>query len=177
MLEARTPSVAKIIAEAKLKQRALDRKIADLRRELATVTDGGASRTQISINVSAGAPLDATLILHYQVAAASWSPFYDARLTTASAGAETTPKLAIVRRASITQTTGEDWDDVKLALSTTRPGTATAAPDLKVLSIDFAKTSEADGNARPGGAPASADKPDEKSRLRLAQGQLYDASK
>ncbi len=110
--------------------------------QLATATDGGASRTQIGINVSAGAPLDATLVLHYQVAAASWSPFYDARLTTATAGAETAPKLAIVRRASITQTTGEDWDDVKLALSTTRPGTATAAPDIKVLSVDFANVPE-----------------------------------
>jgi uncharacterized protein (TIGR02231 family) len=138
LLEARIPPVAKAITEAKLRQRALDRKIDDLRRQLDITADGAASRTQISINVSAGAPLDAALVLRYQVAPASWSPFYDARLTTAGAGAETPPRLAIVRRASIVQTTGEDWDDVKLALSTTRPGTATAAPDLKVLSVDFA---------------------------------------
>ena len=72
------------------------------------------------------APLETTLALRYGVKTASWTPFYDARLATGEKGAAST--LAIARRASIQQKTGEDWDDVTLSLSSTRPGATTACP-------------------------------------------------
>src|SRR5262249_22265888 len=48
------------------------------------------------------------------------------------------PSLTLIRRAAVLQTTGEDWDDVALALSATRPNATTAAPELNMLSVDFA---------------------------------------
>ena len=56
-------------------------------------------------------------------------PFYDARLATGTKAQA--PKLQLVRRASIQQRSGESWDEVALALSTTRPGAGTAAPELR----------------------------------------------
>jgi uncharacterized protein (TIGR02231 family) len=123
--------------EARLKQRGLDRQIKELKKELAALGSKTQDRTEIRIYVKAAEPLEAILALRYQVSPASWTAFYDARLTTGDQDKSSAAKLSIARYASIGQTTGEDWDDVALALSTTRPGTATAAPELHMLSVDF----------------------------------------
>jgi uncharacterized protein (TIGR02231 family) len=137
LLGQRMTDAAKAISEAKLRQRALDRSISDLQKSLSVTKGKVEYRTEVRINLTAATPLEASLILRYQVNDASWSPFYDARLASAEESGAKPARLALARRASITQTTGEDWDDVKLSLSTTRPGTATAAPHLNMLSVDF----------------------------------------
>jgi uncharacterized protein (TIGR02231 family) len=131
----KTAELAKVGLETKVKLRAIDRQIADWSKELAAASPKQESRTEARINVVAGAPLDATLTVRYQVPNASWSAFYDARLT--SGDKATAPKLGLTRRASIQQRTGEDWTDVAVALSTTRPGHTTAVPDLRVLHVDY----------------------------------------
>ena len=125
----------KAVQDAKLKQRDIDRSLEDLQKQLDTAGSNSEKRTQIRIFVSAAAPLETTLALRYGVKTASWTPFYDARLTTGEKGAAST--LAIARRASIQQKTGEDWDDVTLSLSSTRPGATTAAPELRMLSVEY----------------------------------------
>jgi uncharacterized protein (TIGR02231 family) len=132
----RMSDVSRAISDAKLRQRVLVHSIEDLQKRLPSATGKSESRTQVRINVTAAAPLEATLILRYQVNAASWSPFYDARLATAEEGGAR-PKLTLARRAAITQTAGEDWENIKLSLSTTRPGTTMTAPNLDMLSADF----------------------------------------
>lgn len=127
--------ITKTVTGAQLKQREIDRQLADLRKQLETAGSNVQERTEVRIYVSAAEPLEAALTLRYQTSSASWSPFYDARLATGDKGAA--PALSLTRRASIAQTTGEDWDGVTLALSTTRPGATTAAPDLKTLAVDF----------------------------------------
>ncbi len=124
----------KAIQEARLKQRDIDRSLEDLKKELDDASNSGGKRTQIRIFVSAAAPLETSLALRYGVRTASWRPFYDARLTTA--GNEAAPKLQIVRRASVQQKTGEDWEGVALSLSATRFGARTAAPELQMLSVE-----------------------------------------
>ena len=115
--------------------RELDRKITDLERKLASVAPRQENRTEIKVFVTAGAPVEADLVVRYQVAGASWSPLYDARL---SPGSRTTaPKLALTRRAAIQQRSGEAWDNVQLTLSTARPSGGTAAPELRPWTVDF----------------------------------------
>ena len=48
----------------------------------------------------------------YAVRNARWAPLYDARLDTGAKDRK--PALELVRRAEITQTTGEDWSNVAL---------------------------------------------------------------
>ena len=62
-------------------------------------------------------------------------PFYDARLATGTKAQA--PKLQLVRRASIQQRSGENWDNVALALSTARPGAGTAAPSSPPMTVDY----------------------------------------
>lgn len=129
--------VRKTIASARLKQRDIDRSIEDLKKELARVGGDPETRTEVRIYVSAPAPVEAMFSLRYQAPTASWTPSYDARLTTGDGEKPAQVALSITRRASISQETGEDWDDVALALSSTRPGATTSAPKPRMLSVDF----------------------------------------
>ncbi|PUB15476.1 DUF4139 domain-containing protein [Yoonia sediminilitoris] len=67
---------------------------------------------------------------------ANWSPVYDMRLTTGVA-----PRIDLERSVVVSQSTGQDWLDVKLILSTARPGEQTApsgvwAPLRRIVSED-----------------------------------------
>ena len=66
---------------------------------------------------------------------ARWSPLYDARLDTGARDRK--PSLELVRRAEIVQNTGEDWQDVQLAVSTVRTAKGGNAPDLRPLIVRY----------------------------------------
>ncbi len=131
----RSAQAQRAALEAQQKMRDVDRKIEDLAKKLAELTPAQIERTEVKVAVAASAPLEADLAIRYQVSSASWQPYYDARLVTGGRGAAS--KLNLVRRASIQQRTGEDWIDVAIQLSTTRPGAGTAAPELAPMTVDF----------------------------------------
>ena len=126
----------KVIAEAQLAQRDNAKKIQDLQNQLNQQPDQGQQKTELQIHVSAAAATEATLRVRYQMPGAAWFPIYDARLETGDGKAA--PTLSLVRRAIVSQNTGEAWDNVQLALSTTRPQAGTSAPQLVPLAVDFA---------------------------------------
>ncbi|MGI9403510.1 MAG: mucoidy inhibitor MuiA family protein, partial [Hyphomicrobium sp.] len=121
--------------EAEVTKRELDRKIEELEKQLSEVAPARVQRTEVKVFVTAAAPLDTDLTVHYQVRNASWLPRYDARLDTGSKTAA--PGLDLTRRAEIKQNTGEVWDNVALRLSTTRPTADAAAPELQTETVDF----------------------------------------
>jgi uncharacterized protein (TIGR02231 family) len=123
------------LVQTQTKTRELDRRIEDLKKKLAALAPAREERTEVKVLVSASAPLEAELAVRYQVPGASWSPLYDARLVTGSKSAP--PKLELSRRASIMQRSGETWQDATVQLSTTRPGSGAAAPELSVATVDF----------------------------------------
>jgi uncharacterized protein (TIGR02231 family) len=124
---------AELDAGARIRE--TDRKIKDLEGKLAAIAPAREERTEVAVLVTAGAALDADLVVRYQVRSASWTPLYDARLTTGSKTAA--PKLDLTRRAAITQSTGEAWTNVALSLSTTRPTAGAAAPEIRPLTVDY----------------------------------------
>jgi len=79
----------------------------------------------VTIRVAAATPGALDLTLAYTVPNASWTPAYDVRLRSAERAIELT-YFGIVR-----QSTGEDWNNIALTLSTARPSLGAAAPDLK----------------------------------------------
>lgn len=121
--------------QGRIKIRELDRRIADLEKELAQLAPRREERTEIKVEVTAQTALDAELVVRYQVPNASWKPYYDARLSTGSKTVE--PSLELVRRASITQRSGEAWDNVEVTLSTTRPKAGSSAPELRPITVDY----------------------------------------
>lgn len=139
----RTLEAQKAVLETTVKLREIDRQITDLEKKLVAIAPVQEERTEVKVFVTAGAALDAELSIRYQVLSANWTPLYDARLTTGARNEA--PRLTLVRRASIQQRSGEDWTDVALSLSTTRPGSGTAAPELYAMLVDF----ESDAPPRP----------------------------
>lgn len=131
----RMQTIGSTILDARLKQRAIEKKIADLNERLNREPPAEAERTEVRIHVEARGEAKGSIRIRYRSDEAGWEPIYDARLTSAGKGAPA--GLAIARRASIAQSTGEDWDDVALTLSTARPGEATAPPTLPPLQVDF----------------------------------------
>lgn len=123
------------LQDAQVRIRETDRKLEDLEKKLSEIAPEKTERTEAKVFVVAQSPLEADITVRYQVAHASWTPLYDVRLAT---GAKTVaPKIDLARRASISQKTGEAWDDVAITLSTTRPSAGASAPELRPLIVDF----------------------------------------
>ena len=127
--------VQRAIQDAQIRIREIDRRIEELEKGLSDEAPPVEERTEVKVHLSSAMPLEADLVVRYQVPNASWTPVYDARLSTGSKNAE--PKLVLTRRATIQQRTGEAWRDVALTLSTTRPASNVAAPELRPITVDF----------------------------------------
>ncbi|MEO1281074.1 MAG: mucoidy inhibitor MuiA family protein [Pseudomonadota bacterium] len=123
------------VTAAQGRVRDVDKKINELRAKLNALAPKQREVTEVKVFVTADADLEADLTVTYQVSNASWSPLYDARLNT---GDQTVPAaMSLTRRARVTQRSGEDWKDVVVRLSTTRPQSGSAAPELRPLTVDF----------------------------------------
>jgi uncharacterized protein (TIGR02231 family) len=131
------------IRDAERKQREIDREVARLESERATKPP---SKLEVRIDLASAAEAKATLRLTYAVRGARWTPLYDARLDTGAKNRR--PVLELVRRAEITQATGEDWSHVALSVSTVRSALGGKAPELNPLIVQFPPLAQS--------APASA---------------------
>ncbi|MBL8588632.1 MAG: mucoidy inhibitor MuiA family protein [Methylobacteriaceae bacterium] len=135
--EAIGAGLAKVHDELRVAQgraRNLDAEIAALEATRLRPTPR-APRRDVAVSLEAGAATTATIALTYRVAGASWRASYEARLDTS--GSTTKPKLDVIRRAAVTQRTGEDWSDVELAVSTTRANRGVAAPEVQPMRLAF----------------------------------------
>ena len=145
------------IRDAERKQRDIDRDIARLESDRAAKPP---AKLEVRIDLAAGAAARATLRVTYAVRAARWTPLYDARLDTGAKDRK--PTLELVRRAEITQTTGEDWSDVALSVSTVRTARGSKAPELNSLIVQYPALSRPSAISMPSSAPmpatASADR-------------------
>ncbi|QWG17489.1 mucoidy inhibitor MuiA family protein [Bradyrhizobium sediminis] len=144
------------IRDAERKQRDIDREIARLESDRAAKPP---SKLEVRIDVATAAATRAMLRVTYAVRNARWAPIYDARLDTGAKDRK--PALELVRRAEITQTTGEDWSNVALAVSTVRTARGGSAPELGSLIVQYpqvprplAAGSVSSDMARPRAMPA-----------------------
>ncbi|SEO64309.1 DUF4139 domain-containing protein [Niastella yeongjuensis] len=69
--------------------------------------------------------------ISYVTPAASWNPSYDLRVENIN------KPVALAYKAKLTQSTGIDWQQVKLALSTSVPAQHNNAPDIKSWFLAF----------------------------------------
>jgi uncharacterized protein (TIGR02231 family) len=120
------------IREAQRKQRDLDRDLARLERDRNLKPPG---KFEVRIDLATAAATKATLRVTYSVKNAHWTPLYDARLDTGAKDRK--PALELIRRAEITQATGEDWSNVTLGVSTVRVARGGDAPDLNSVLVRY----------------------------------------
>jgi uncharacterized protein (TIGR02231 family) len=137
------------IREARIMQRNIDRELARLDAQRAA---NPPRKMEVRIDINSDAATSATLLVSYTVRGARWSPIYDARLDTGGHGRK--PSIDLVRRAEIVQATGEDWNDVELAVSTVRTAKGGSAPELRPLIVRYPAPPRPRAEAAP--APAGA---------------------
>ncbi|HTC99553.1 MAG TPA: mucoidy inhibitor MuiA family protein [Bradyrhizobium sp.] len=125
-------SADRAIREAQRKQRDLDRELARLQQDRNVKPPG---KLEVRIDLATAAATKATLRVTYSVKGAHWTPLYDARLDTGAKDRK--PALELVRRAEITQATGEDWSSVTLGVSTVRVARGGDAPDLGSVLVRY----------------------------------------
>lgn len=91
---------------------------------------GGRGFKTVTVRVAAQQAGNLDVALSYTVPGASWSPSYDARVLSGERA------VALGYFGIVRQSTGEDWKDVALTLSTARPGLGGAAPVLVPWNLD-----------------------------------------
>ena len=131
---------------------------------------GRRSKT-VTLRVMLARPGKLDLNLSYAVAGAQWTPAYDARLRAADRSVD------LGYFGVINQTTGEDWNKVKLTLSTARPSLGGGAPALTPWVVDVAVPPPPMPAAAPRPAPAAASEARQMARQKMAvQEQAFDAA-
>nr|WP_202895742.1 mucoidy inhibitor MuiA family protein [Iningainema tapete] len=112
-------------------QQEIDKQLQILRQQLEqTQTPVPQESFSLMIAIEPQGAGELELEVSYVVNQASWTPLYDLRINTAS------NSLNLTYLAEITQTTGEDWNDVAVTLSTAKPGLGTLPPKLQPWYID-----------------------------------------
>lgn len=117
------------ISKAEVLRDGLADEIAAKRRELELLDNGATSILAAAIDIQADDTLEGDLALIYQTTGGQWRPVYEARLSTEDG------QLQISQHAVVQQKTGEDWRQVALKLSTSRP-VFRGLPDLEPWVID-----------------------------------------
>jgi uncharacterized protein (TIGR02231 family) len=140
-------------------RRPFDQRREAIRAEIAALGGPPPGALEIAVAVRAEAATRIELEVAYQVRGARWLPVYEVRLDSQAA------RVTLRQEAIVTQSTGEDWSDVALTLSTARPAEASAPPRLapwRIALVDPARAraqapgerSDAAAMMRP--APAAA---------------------
>ncbi|MDO5106318.1 mucoidy inhibitor MuiA family protein [Capnocytophaga sp.] len=113
------------LAELLKKQRELENQKKTVVGKLNNET--GEVRVKISSERATSVPLE----LSYVVENASWTPSYDLRATDIS------QPITLIYKANVTQDTKEDWENVKLTLSSADPYVTSEAPELKTYFLGY----------------------------------------
>jgi uncharacterized protein (TIGR02231 family) len=128
--------VAKLLAQVRqdqAKQKEVDAKIDALNRDLRQAGPGQKQEREMQADLELAEAGTVKFSLVYQVTSAGWTPVYDLRLNSTAAS----PKAAIAFQADVQQQSGEDWDNVKLELSTAKPTELSEIPDPSQWWLDF----------------------------------------
>lgn len=106
-------------------------KIQDLYQELnKKLSQENKTYSKISFTIDSKTAINSNFNISYYVSSAGWSPLYDFRVT------DINKPLNITYNANIYQSTGENWKNVNLILSTNRPSLSNTKPELATWFIN-----------------------------------------
>ena len=110
----------------------LNAQVSDLRKQLSELNvDEKVQTGEIKIKLNTEIPADLKLIIKYNVNEAGWFPIYDIKAEKIN-----TP-LQLAYKAHVYQNTGNDWNNVKLTLSTSDPNTNNVKPNVDPKYLNF----------------------------------------
>lgn len=119
------------IRDSRLRIRDLEEQITATRAELGKVATTRKATTELRASIIATGGGSVPVSLDYQMDDVEWTWQYEARLDSAR------KKVALVRQAQLSQGTGENWKNIELTISTSRPGLNATTPSLASAFLDF----------------------------------------
>lgn len=119
------------IRNARLQLRDLDEQAEKLQADLQNVATDHKATTELHALVQADVAGSVPVSVEYQVVNVGWNWQYQARLDTQK------KTVALVRQAQLQQGTGEDWKNVDLTISTSKPSLNTTTPPLASLFLSL----------------------------------------
>lgn len=123
--------------ECKVQQQELDKQLQVLRQQWQQVqTPSPKESFTLSVAIEPAGAGEFDLEVSYVVSCASWTPLYDLRVNTSR------NSINLTYLAEVTQSTGEDWIDISLTVSTAKLGLGTLPPKLEPWYIDILRPPE-----------------------------------
>lgn len=131
--------------ETALKSLELTEKEADMNKELKRMekqlnqirNQGSKPTGEVVVQLGESVNLKTEFELSYYVTNCGWVPMYDIRVK------DVNSKANITAKANVYQNTGDDWDNIKLALSTGNPSRSNTKPSLNPWQIYISNASQA----------------------------------
>jgi uncharacterized protein (TIGR02231 family) len=112
------------IDKLNIENREIEKKLSQLNFQADQLTDSSSkSFLSCSINFRINSKEDAIVKLFYLTSGASWTPLYDGRLMYDK------KEFELLSFAEVIQETGENWENVKLELSTAKPASGALLPE------------------------------------------------
>ncbi|EDR08579.1 uncharacterized protein LACBIDRAFT_296878 [Laccaria bicolor S238N-H82] len=134
----------KIIEEASLSEQIIElERLIEAENEKST-SKRGTTDGKVNIVLGADEDFNAEIKLTYIVSNATWEPTYELHATTENG--KPSNSVALHYRARVTQSTGEDWNNTLLTLSTVTGTTTKAIPKLRALKLHPSKATPAFNN-------------------------------
>jgi len=123
--------LAEKIQEGKIHVRNIKKNIEHLKNEKSTLNHSGNKQTgEILLEVYAAQSGDMEFEVTYYTPNATWAPAYDVRAK------DINSPVTLDYKANIQQSTGIDWKEVELTLSTGNPSVSGQTPDIYKWTID-----------------------------------------
>lgn len=122
---------ALVVSDTKKKDQ-LDQQLARLNNQLQQeIGKSGKNTGALKLTLAAPAATSATFNISYFTTSASWTPYYDINI------ASTDKPISILGKAKVRQTTGLDWNQVKLTLATAKPSFNKEASYFSTWFLDY----------------------------------------
>ncbi|QDF02522.1 mucoidy inhibitor MuiA family protein [Myxococcus xanthus] len=116
--------------DAMARQRVMEKQLAEVDTELEKLRTASEQRERhVEVRLSCPRGTRARVALTYLMGNASWTPSYEARAN------DSTRTVELTTLATVRQSTGEDWSDAKLVLSTAQPQRDATLPEIQPLYV------------------------------------------
>jgi uncharacterized protein (TIGR02231 family) len=126
------------VRDAKIRQRELEKDIEKTNADLQKIATARKDSLEVRAFIDAASAVSPTVAIEYSTNDAQWRWVYEARLDTG------TKRVSLGRHASVEQSTGEDWQNASLTLTTAQPSQNAMTPQVASLFLDLQHEEEAD---------------------------------
>lgn len=132
LYKAKAPALQASIDNNRERQTLLNQHIARLKKQIQQDESKELQRSGVvSVNVSAPLAGKAEFTVSYYTEKASWTPCYDIQVKSIG------QPVSLTAKAEVRQTTGLDWEQVKLSLSNARPNHTNTAPVFSTWFLQY----------------------------------------